>query len=86
MLHAPHDAAGAVGDCPHCETAARIPGGPPLPPGAGFLAEGVPVGEDELAEALARKPAAGTVAGTTGTVIPPPAPAGPAGPVTFAEV
>ena len=43
MLRAPHDAAGALGDCPHCEKEARIPGGDPAP--TVDLVGFVPVGE-----------------------------------------
>ena len=43
MLRAPHDAAGALGDCPHCDEEARIPGGPT--PDAADPAAFIPVGE-----------------------------------------
>ena len=42
MLRAPHDAAGALGDCPHCEKEARIPGG--APPPAAAADDFVPIG------------------------------------------
>ncbi|MFH5804276.1 hypothetical protein [Alienimonas sp. DA493] len=54
MLRAPHDAAGALGDCPHCEKEIRIPGGAvaeaddPL----GFIPVGAPLDQEAVEAAV----------------------------------
>ncbi|QDT17394.1 hypothetical protein [Alienimonas californiensis] len=98
MLRAPHDAAGALGDCPHCEKEIRIPGGAVVEPDdpLGFIPVGAPLDHDAVEAAIEQSAPARTVPGIAAPDVAAPAAGSPGGvvfessdgaaaPVTFAS-